>query len=126
MNTAALAQTAYTAIRPQIGTDRDTEYDTFARVTHEIRTAAERGAGGFAALAAALNRNRRLWTILAADIADPGNGLPQPLRAGLFYLAEFTDHHTRQVLAGTAGPEALIDINTAVMRGLRGETGTAT
>ena len=48
-----------------------------------------------------------------------GAALPDDLRARIFYLAEFTDQHTRKVLNGrdTAGP--LIEINTAIMRGLR-------
>ena len=49
--------------------------------------------------------------------------LPPALRAQLFYLYEFTDQHSRKVLAGNASIEVLVDINTAVMRGLRGETG---
>ena len=64
--------------------------------------------------------NARLWSTLGADVADPGNGLPQKLRAQLYYLFEFTAQHSRLVLDGSAGAEVLIDINTAVMRGLRG------
>jgi flagellar protein FlaF len=41
------------------------------------------------------------------------------LRARIFYLAEFTRAHTRKVLRRTAGPDALVEINLAVMRGLR-------
>ena len=77
----------------------------------------------FAALATALDANLRLWTTLGADVAGPGNALPQALRAQLFYLYEFTAEHSRAVLEGRASVEVLVDINTAVMRGLRGEGG---
>lgn len=56
-------------------------------------------------------------------MAAPGNGLPQDLRARLFYLYQFTEHHSGKVLADQGSVDVLIDINTAVMRGLRGETG---
>jgi hypothetical protein len=51
-------------------------------------------------------------------VADPGNELPDTLRAGLFNLAGFTQRHSAAVLAGTANAEVLVEINTAVMRGL--------
>ena len=65
--------------------------------------------------------NRRLWTILAADVSLPENPLPAPLRARLFYLAEFTQAHSRKVLLGQARADILVDINTAIMKGLRSE-----
>jgi flagellar protein FlaF len=68
----------------------------------------------------ALHDNRRLWTAFAADLATQGNGFPPELRARLFYLAEFTCRHTDQVLSGAATADVLVEINTAVMRGLRG------
>jgi flagellar protein FlaF len=79
------------------------------------------GEGGFAALVRALHDNRSLWTTLAADVAVETNELSKPLRAQIFYLAQFTTEHSRRVIAGDATVDILIDINTAVMRGLRGE-----
>ncbi len=73
----------------------------------------------FSALVQALHENRELWTLLATDVADKDNKLPAQLRAQIFYLAEFTNHHTRQVLAQDATADVLVEINTAVMRGLR-------
>ena len=70
-------------------------------------------------LVTAIHENRRLWTILAGDVADDGNTLPEQLRAQIFYLAEFTGQHSAKVLSGKAGVEILIEINMAVMRGLR-------
>lgn len=114
-----MAKTAYATSKAPIRTPRGTEYEAFARVTHRLKTAAERGDAGFADLAQALHLNRRLWTILAADVAEPSNTLPRDLRARIFYLAEFTARHTRKVLHGEDRVDALIDINTAIMRGLR-------
>ncbi len=113
MNAAQLAHNAYAPGNASLRSARGTEYDAFVRITQEIKSARTPGA-----VATALHRNRALWTILATDVADPENGLPAPLRAQIFYLAEFTNHHTSRVLAGSAQVDVLIEVNTAVMRGL--------
>ena len=123
MTLLAAARAAYGAPAAPIRTPRTVEYEAFARVTARIKAAAAKGKPGFADLAFALHDNRRLWTTLAADVAEADNGLPQQLRAQLFWLSEFTDVHSRQVLAGEAEAAVLVEINTAVMRGLRGEGG---
>ena len=121
MTALDLARTAYAMPGTPARTLRGIEYDVFARVTHRLKTSQTGGREDFPALASALHDNRQLWTVLAADVAEPGNALPAPLRAQLFYLYEFTDQHSRKILAGAGSVDVLIDINTAVMRGLRGE-----
>jgi flagellar biosynthesis activator protein FlaF len=125
VNALDLARTAYASPGTPARTLRGIEYDLFARVTHRLKTAQTRGRADFAAMAKALHENRQLWIALASDVAEPGNELPAPLRAQLFYLYEFTEQHSAKVLEGTASAEVLIDINTAVMRGLRSEGRTA-
>ena len=123
MYAAAQAKTAYnSSSRAPLRTSRGTEYEAFAKVTHQLRRA---GALSFSHLAEALHENRRLWTLLAADVADAGNGLPNELRARLFYLAEFTADHSRKVLSDGADVEVLIEVNTAIMKGLRQTEGVA-
>ncbi|MBB5515224.1 flagellar protein FlaF [Rubricella aquisinus] len=95
---------------------RDVEYSAFARITAALKASKD---GPFAAIAEALHANRRLWDIIAGDVSQPENGLPKPLRAQLFYLSEFSRVHGAKVLKGEATVDALIDVNTAVMRGLR-------
>ena len=119
MNAHHMAHSAYAGAAAPTRTERRAEYDVFARCTRAL-SATQGGFGGFPALVRALNDNRRLWNALAADVSGQANGLPAPLRAGLFYLAEFTRHHSQRVLAGEADVAALIDVNTAIMRGLRG------
>lgn len=114
-----MAQTAYAASAAPTRTDRGMEYEAFARATSAMRTANAEGKRGFPALARALDDNRRLWVLMATNVADRDNRLPQQLRAQIFYLAEFSLQHTSKVLAGEATADVLIDINTAVMRGLR-------
>ncbi len=125
MNTAQLARSAYSNTGTSIRTNRNTEYDIFARITQRMTSAMRQGASDFVSLVNALHENRKLWRILASDVADDSNALPAPLRAQIFYLAEFTDLHTQKVLSGDATAHSLIEINTSVMRGLRGESGVA-
>ncbi|MDN5787569.1 MAG: flagellar biosynthesis regulator FlaF [Pseudorhodobacter sp.] len=118
MNT--LAHEAYA--RPDVSgrNPRAVEYDLFARMTRNLSLAWSGREKNFAALVAALHENSALWRTLAVDVADPENTLPAPLRAQLFYLYEFTETHSRKILDGDASAVVLVDINTAVMRGLRG------
>ncbi|WBL33282.1 flagellar biosynthesis regulator FlaF [Sinirhodobacter sp. HNIBRBA609] len=125
MYATTLAKTAYGNPAQPTRTLRGTEYELFARITHSLKQSSAGGPTQFAALAAALYENRRLWTTLAADVASPENGLPSELRARLFYLNEFTQIHSRKVLAGAASANVLVEINTAIMRGLRHEDGAA-
>ena len=123
MNALERAKTAYTAPGAPIRTLRGTEYEIFARITHRLKAASQ--AIGFSAMARALHDNRDLWTTLADDVADEANALPLSLRQQIIALATFTRQHSSRVLAGTATVEVLIDINTAIMRGLKHDAGAA-
>ncbi len=125
MNALTLARSAYRSAQSPVRTARSTEYEAFARITSRMKKAASLGRSGFAALAEAIHDNRKLWAALASDVADAQNGLPQDLRARIFYLAEFTSHHSSLVLKRQADPNPLIEINTAIMRGLRSATVTS-
>lgn len=119
MNALNMAKTAYTTNQVAVRTPRSTEYEAFARVTRRLKSAAEMGRSGFSQLAEALHTNRQLWTMLAADVAERENALPQDLRARIFYLAEFTALHSRKVLNGEEDVAVLLEVNMAIMRGLR-------
>ncbi|WP_168174762.1 flagellar biosynthesis regulator FlaF [Thioclava sp. DLFJ4-1] len=113
-----LAKTAYSNPSQPMRTPRGLEFELFARITRRLKQVSSQDAP-FAALAEAIFENRRLWTALAADVADPENGLPQDLCARIFFLHEFTQAHSRLVLSQDRSVDALIDVNTAIMRGLR-------
>lgn len=73
-------------------------------------------------LAEALEANRKLWAVLATELAHPDNALPDELKARLLSLAGFVLGQTDRILGkAPADPDALVDVNTAVMRGLRAE-----
>lgn len=120
MSATAKAQSAYGNTTRTIKSPRDVEYELMATITGRLRAAqTDKSPGAFPALAAAMHDNRRLWSAFASDLAGSANQYPQDLRARLFYLAEFVSQHTEKTLAGVAPAEVLVDINLAVMRGLR-------
>lgn len=124
MNALQLARTAYAspAAASRVRTQQDTEYDALARASHRLYAAMKEGQKkSFPELVSALHENRKLWTILAMNVADKANELPESLRAQIFYLAEFTQSHTSQVLRGKADAGVLVEINSAVMKGLRAQ-----
>ncbi|WP_425044832.1 flagellar biosynthesis regulator FlaF [Primorskyibacter sp. S87] len=99
---------------------KSVEYDALAQITGRIQSQDKKGQRGFKDLVSALHDNKKLWNIFAADVAHTNNPLPADLRARIFYLSEFTNHHTSKVLARQAGIQPLLEINIAVMRGLKG------
>lgn len=121
MNQCFQAQKAYQRISAPTRTQRGTEYAVIARITHRMKAAWLKGATCYPELVAALHENRQLWTTFAVDVADADNALPTDLRASIFFLAEFTLGHTSKILSGSGDAKALIEINLAVMRGLRGQ-----
>lgn len=124
MNAAQSAKVAYGAADAPTRTPRAVEYTAFARATKALRDAARRPRWD-PAMAEALHTNRRLWTVLAAAVADSGNQMDADLRARIFYLAQFTHEHSRKVLSGADTVVPLLQVNAAVMRGLR-QTGQPT
>ena len=66
----------------------------------------------------AIDANRRLWNMLAADCATPENKLPITLRGQIISLAMWVARYSSEVLRDGADLEPLIDINRAMMEGL--------
>lgn len=125
MTQLTLALSGYQAGPAPLRSERGIEYDAFAKATRGLIVAQRQGRANFAGLAQAVHTNRRLWAALAASVADPSNALPKSLRAQIFFLAQFTDQHSRTVLRDQGDLTALIDINTAIMRGLEDMRGAA-
>ena len=120
MSAHALTQNAYGDATRAMGTPRNVEYQVFSQITGQLNRASAEGRP-FGELALALHENLRLWTIIVTDVTSAENGLPLPLRAQLADLSKFTRSHTQKVLRQEADAAVLIEINTAVMRGLRGQ-----
>jgi flagellar protein FlaF len=66
----------------------------------------------------ALDWNRRLWSTLATDCADPRNAMPMELRAQIISLSLFVDRHSSAIMREGETFDVLIDINRSIMQGL--------
>jgi len=121
VNATSQALRGYAENSASTRSDRRGEYEVIARVTQQLRDSAVQRKSDFPAFAEALHTNQRLWTALVVDIADAQNPLPKELKARIVYLAEFTGHHTRRVLRENASIMPLLEINMAVLRGLKKE-----
>lgn len=121
MNAYARSQMAYSNHTAATRTEQSIEYELFAKMTSALVQSAK--SENFAAIAKAVHDNRRLWLALAADVSDDANTLPVELRAQIFYLAEFTQHHSSKVLTEGVSVDALVEINRSIMSGLFAQRG---
>ncbi len=119
MNAYSQVRTAYGQASAPTRTERGTEYAVFAKVTQQLKAVDETDKGQFARLADAVTTNHRLWNTLAADLMQDENGLPVQLRAQIISLAMFVGRQTHAILSGKGSTASLIEINTAIMKGLR-------
>ena len=110
---------AYQQAATRAESPRETEYRLFAQVTLALMEAAKLDPGDFAARIDALDWNRRVWTVLGDDCANPANQLPAPLRASIISLAIWVGRHTSAVIRRQEEIEPLIEVNRLIMQGLR-------
>jgi flagellar protein FlaF len=112
-------------VAPAVRSERGAEYAVFARVTRQLKAVDPADKRAFPQLAQAITDNQRLWSTLAEDLMSDDNALPLALRGQLISLSEFVRRHSLAVLGGRAGVAPLVDINTAIMKGLRGDVEAA-
>lgn len=125
MNVVERAKEGYRSNSAPIKSHRAAEYEAIARISHKLRYAGMNRDANYPEFVEALSENSRLWTTLAVDVAQAENGLPQDLRSRLFWLSEFTSHETARILRGEGDLSILIEINAAVLHGLRGQADAA-
>ncbi len=120
MSLQAYQQTAARSENP-----RDAEYRLFGQVTRALIEAQAMPLDEVRGRVDALDWNRRLWSALASDCADPGNVLPPPLRAQIISLSLWVSRHTSAVIRREEEIDPLIDINRIMMQGLSGQSQAA-
>lgn len=109
---------AYQQVASRAETPRDIEYRLFGQVTRALMSAAELPAEDIAGRMDALDWNRRLWSVLAADCSSESNQLPAPLRASIISLSLWVNRHTSAIMRNEAAFQPLIDVNKMMMQGL--------
>jgi len=108
---------AYQRAATQADSPRELEYRAFCVVTAQLVRVKE-DAAPLVVVAEAIDANRRLWNVLAADCSVPGNQLPLTLRGQIISLAMWVARYSSDVLRDGADLEPLIDINRTMMEGL--------
>lgn len=111
---------AYAQATARSENPRQAEYRLFSQVTHALIEAQAREASDIKGRMEALDWNRRLWSTLATDCADPGNAMPQSLRAQIISISLWVSRHTSLVMQRQEEIEPLVEINRMVMQGLAG------
>lgn len=107
------AKTAYeSALR--FRSQRDQEADVFRRATAALKAA--RGASTIMRVRAVAD-NRRLWLTVTDLMRDPGNALPEPIRAAIVSVAMSVQ---REMDQETPDLDFLISINENIEFGLSG------
>ena len=116
---------AYQQAATRAETPRETEYRLFAQVTLALMDAAKCEPTDVRGRIDALDWNRRMWTVLGDDCANPDNRLPAPLRASIISLSIWVRKHTSLVIRKQEDIEPLIDVNRMIMQGLAGGAAAA-
>lgn len=120
MGLQAYRQAAQRAENP-----REAEYRLFGQVTRALIEADRLDSSDMAGRMDALDWNRRLWSALATDCADPNNGLAPSLRASFISLSLWVNRHTSAVMAREEEIAPLVEINRIVMQGLAPQSAQA-
>ncbi len=98
---------------------RATEYRLFGLVTGALLDAKKRGVDG-GPLAEAVDWNRTMWRMLAADWMDDHNTLTHDVHARIVSLSLWVTKYSKEVPRRGASLDPLIEINRNIMQGLKG------
>ena len=109
---------AYQRVSQRSENPRQVEYRLFGEVTRALIDASSLPEDDLSGRMSALDWNRRLWSTLATDCADPGNAMTFGLRAQIISISIFVGKHSSVVMRGEDDFETLIDINRSIMQGL--------
>lgn len=114
----ALAFKAYGEIAQRTAGDKEIEFALFQQITDALEGVLDPRSRIPSAWADALSRNQQLWAIIATDLLQPGNSLPDDLKRSLLYLSEFVRQLTMKIFGGQESISDLIEVNRTVMAGL--------
>lgn len=109
---------AYQTTAARAEDPRQTEYRLFGQVTRALMEAEKLERSQIRERMDALDWNRRMWSMLAADCAGDGNKLPAQIRANIISLSLWVNRHTSLVMRNKEEIGPLIDINRTIMQGL--------
>jgi|GEM_PF-1005778 len=123
MTDAYAAKRGYGQVKRQMSSDKHIEIELFSTITARLNTHKVSSETSDLRLTPDMARdlleNAKLWQILMLDVLSDDNHLDLPLKRSLVSLAEFTQGHTQKVFRGESTIDVLIDVNTAILNGLK-------
>src|ERR1700761_6807269 len=108
---------AYQKVAQRAENPREAEYRLFGEVTRALMDASKADPKDFKTRINAIDWNRRMWSVLANDCAQPSNSLPAPMRATIISLSLWVSRHSSAVMRGDESFDPLIEVNRAMMQG---------
>ena len=108
---------AYATAQKAAEAPRDLEIRAIAHVTRQMSEANKPGADTMSRIRA-LNANSRLWGLLAQDLSNPDNPLPETLKARYISLGMFARRRSLQAMTDQSDFSTLIQLNTDVLEAL--------
>lgn len=116
------AQRGYGQVKRQASSEKHIEIELFTKMTTQLKShvlAEESALKLTPSLARDLLSNLKLWQIIMLDLLTDENTLELSLKKSLIELAEFTQSHTQKIFRNEGAVDVLIDINVAILSGLR-------
>lgn len=116
------AAKAYGAIAQKTANPREVEADLLLDAAARLQAVRDGWDARRNELSAALDNNKRLWSIFMASVTNPGNPLPVAVRQNVANLGLFVQKQTLNTLANPR-PESLgvlVRINRDLAAGLLG------
>ena len=106
----------------QLASPREVEANLLLKSASRLQAVRDRWDTESKGLGEALNFNRKLWTILVAEVAEVTSPLPLEVRQNIANLGLFIIKETMSVLVNPSPQPlgSLIDINRNVAAGLMG------
>ena len=112
-----MGHAAYASVQNAVETPRDLEVRAISHITRQLVEANTADAHPIDRTRA-LNGNIRLWSLLMEDLSDPGNALPDKLKANYISLGLFSRRTSLAALTTPPDLSPLIRINTDILDAL--------
>ena len=112
-----MSYAAYADAQKADETPRDLEIRAVSLVTRRLAEVNRPDAAPLDRVTA-LNENAKLWSTFIADLEDPGNALPDTIKASYISIGMFSRKTSLAAMTDGAGISALIEINTDVLEAL--------
>jgi flagellar biosynthesis activator protein FlaF len=112
-----MSYAAYARVQNAVESARDLEIRAISHITRQMIEANKPETAPIDRTRA-LNGNIRLWSLLMQDLSNPGNALPDAIKARYISLGLFARRSSLKAITSSADLAALIRINTDVLEAL--------